>query len=149
MEEILKSKGVEIDFADARELDLRPFYKGWTEDIKELETRIKDADNLVIGYGIHNYTMPDSLKMILDTCFREATGKFYGQLVAAGGDRSYLSTMHLTQTCINQYRMIQLPRVVYATGADVDENAVKTDEIVERLEQFAADFVEIGGKLIA
>ena len=116
--------------------------------MKILEKKIKDADNIIIGMGIHCYSINDSLKILLDNCFSEATGKFYGILCAAGGDRSYLSTMHLTQICMNQWRMIQLPRIVYATKSDFKNNIISSNEVKERIKLFCEDFLLIGNKLL-
>ena len=71
--------------------------------------------------GVHCYSVNDSLKILLDTCFSKAHSKFYGILCMAGGEKSFLSTMHLTQICMNEWHMIQLPRIIYATGKDFDK----------------------------
>ena len=77
----------------------------------------------------------------------KATGKFFGVLCAAGGERSYLSTMHLTQICMNEWRMIQLPRIVYATKKDFKENRIISSDLLERINLFANEFHNIGKKL--
>jgi len=84
---------------------------------------------------------------LLDACFGKATGKFYGILCAAGGERSYLSTMHLTQICMNEWRMMQLPRIVYATGKDFKEDIIISSEVLERIALFSEEFHTIGNKL--
>jgi FMN reductase len=99
--------------------------------------------------GVHCYSINDSLKIILDNCFSGANDKFYGIVCAAGGERSYLSTMHLTQICMNEWRMIQLPRIVYATGQDFTENKLTNKTIIERIDVFSEEFISIGRKLIS
>ena len=91
--------------------------------------------------------LSDSLKILLDTCFSKANGKFYGILCAAGGEKSYLSTMHLTQICMNEWRMIQLPRVVYATTKDFIKNEIHSKELLQRIKIFTEEFYTIGKKL--
>ena len=76
-------------------------------------------------------------------------GKFFGIICAAGGERSYLSTQHLTQICMNEWRMIQLPRIIYATGKDFEENKVNNKDLLERLDVFSEEFNTIGKKLIS
>jgi FMN reductase len=75
-------------------------------------------------------------------------GKFFGIVCAAGGERSYLSTMHLTQICMNEWRMIQLPRIIYATGQDFDNDAITNNELNERIKLFVKEFIDIGRRLI-
>ena len=145
---ILKKKGAECNIIDIRNISIVPTHDEVTKSMKMLEKKIKDADNIIIGMGIHCYSINDSLKILLDNCFSEATGKFYGILCAAGGDRSYLSTMHLTQICMNQWRMIQLPRIVYATKSDFKNNIISSNEVKERIKLFCEDFFLIGNKLL-
>ena len=99
--------------------------------------------------GVHNYSINDSLKIILDNCFKNVEGKFFGILCAAGGDKSYLSTMHLTQICMNEWKMIQLPRIVYASSKDFNNNALKSKEVKDWMMLFCNEFTRIGKKLMS
>jgi FMN reductase len=99
--------------------------------------------------GVHNYSINDSLKIILDNCFKKVEGKFFGILCAAGGDKSYLSTMHLTQICMNEWKMIQLPRIVYASSKDFNNNALKSKEVKDWMTLFCDEFTSIGKKLMS
>ena len=145
----LSVKGIEVKMIDAREIDLRPCHKKISESMTKLSNEVDYADNLIIGMGVHCYSINDGLKIILDNCFGKATGKFFGIICAAGGERSYLSTQHLTQICMNEWRMIQLPRIVYATGKDFKEDKVSNKDLIERLDVFSEEFNMIGSKLIS
>ena len=145
--ELLEQRGVELRFVDARDVELTPTHRGATEGMQELTTKVAWADSLVFGMGVHCYSVNDSLKIILDNCCGEATGKLFGVLCAAGGERSYLSTMHLTQICMNEWRMMQLPRIVYATGGDFEGDKISNADIEQRLETFADEFSSVGEKL--
>ena len=116
--------------------------------MKLLSEIINKTDNLIIGMGVHCYSFNDSLKILLDNCFNGATEKFFGIVCAAGGEKSYLSTMHLTQICMNEWRMIQLPRIVYATKEDFTNNNISSQEVIERIQVFSNEFSTIGNKLI-
>ena len=49
---------------------------------------------------------------------------------------------------MNEWRMIQLPRIVYATKKDFDENnLVKSKDVLDRIKVFSNEFSEIGKKL--
>lgn len=144
----LKKEGVKTELADARDLNLRPHHKGQTEDMLKLSEQVKNCDNLIIGMGVHCYSVSDSLKIILDNCFAEAKGKFFGILCTAGGEKSYLATQHLSQICMNEWRMIQLPRILFATKNDFLEGQINHEEILVRMDLFVKEFVTIGRKLI-
>jgi len=144
----LLERGIESKIIDAREIKLTAYHYKESSEMKDLSKEISKADNLIIGMGVHCYSINDSLKIILDNCFNDVTGKFFGILCAAGGEKSYLSTMHLTQICMNEWRMIQLPRVVYATKKDFKEDNISSSELLERIRSFSEEFQSIGSKLL-
>ena len=76
-----------------RTLSLTPFHTSKSEEMVNLTNKISSADNFIIGMGVHNYSINDSLKIILDSCFKNVEGKFFGMVMFAGGEKSYLSTM--------------------------------------------------------
>jgi len=145
----LSVKGRNVKIIDARDMNLAPYHKEISESMTRLSNEVDYADNFIIGMGVHCYSINDGLKIILDNCFGKATGKFFGIVCAAGGERSYLSTQHLTQICMNEWRMIQLPRIVYATGKDFEENKINNKDLIERLDIFSEEFNTIGSKLIS
>ena len=78
-------------------------------------------------------------------------GKMHGKegMRAFSMQKSYLSTMHLTQICMNEWRMIQLPRIIYATGKDFTNEDITSEELLKRIQVFSDEFNNIGRKLIA
>ena len=149
VEQQLIAKGDTITFVDARKIPMYPVHRRITDEMQQLAEQVKQADNIIIGMGVHCYSVNDALKVLLDACFSAAGGKFFGILCAAGGERSYLSTMHLTQICMNEWRMIQLPRIVYATKKDFTEDIITSTEVLKRIELFSEEFHTIGRKLLA
>ena len=145
----LQKKGVNVELLDARKMELLPCHKGVTTSMKELTTKVENTDNIIFGMGVHCYSINDGLKMILDNCCGGGVGNFFGIVCAAGGERSYLSSMHLTQICMNEWRMIQLPRIVYATGKDFEGNIISNDDLKDRIKLFVEEFTIIGRKLIS
>ena len=145
----LSKKGVDCTLVDARNIPMQPTHNQATTEMENLAKNIEETDNIIIGMGVHCYSINDALKILLDTCFSKATGKFYAIVCAAGGERSYLSSMHLTQICMNEWRMIQLPRIVYATSKDFKENSISSTELLERIALFSKEFQLIGGKLLS
>ena len=145
----LSSKGSKCTMIDARNVSLRPTHNKPTMQMEALSKQIEETDNIIIGMGVHCYSINDSLKILLDNTFKKAIGKFYGILCAAGGEKSYLSTMHLTQICMNEWRMIQLPRIVYATEKDFTNEKISSKDLLKRIKIFTNDFYTIGNKLLS
>mgnify|MGYP001212386380 CR=1 FL=1 len=149
VEKELRKKGINTKLIDARKISINPYHLEKTKDLNKLTEEIKKCDNIIIAMGVHNYSINDNLKIILDNCFQEAIGKFFGIICAAGGERSYLSTQHLTQICMNEWRMIQLPRIIYATKNKFIEKDIITEDIIARIKEFTEDFHQIGSKLLS
>ena len=145
----LKDLGFRSEVIDARSISLNAYHLTQSKELDDLSDKISKADNLIIAMGVHNFSINDSLKIILDTCFKDVEGKFFGILCAAGGEKSYLSTMHLTQICMNEWRMIQLPRIIYATKRDFENNKLTSKNIKERIDVFCNEFIEIGQKIMS
>lgn len=129
----------DVELLDVRDYELGHTFRT-TPDMQKISEKIAAPDNFIIGMAVYCYTVNDSLKSILDNCFSEVTGKKYGIVCAAGGEKSYLATQHLTQICANEWRMIQLPRVVYASGKDWKEGKLINNDVVERMDLFVEEF---------
>lgn len=148
VEEELIIKNTNCTLIDLRKMHIQACHLGITKDMQLLTEIINKTDNIIIGMGVHCYSFNDSLKIVLDNCFNGATEKFFGIVCAAGGEKSYLSTMHLTQICMNEWRMIQLPRIVYATKKDFINNNINSEDLIKRIHNFTNEFYKIGKKLI-
>ena len=144
----LKHLGLKSEVIDAREIPLFPYHKPKSAQMNNLTEKISSADNLIIAMGVHNYSINDSLKIILDTCFKNVEGKFFGIICAGGGEKSYLSTMHLSQICMNEWKMIQLPRIIYGARKDFENNQIKSQQLLDWIDLFCNEFKEIGNKLM-
>ena len=79
----LSEKGINVEFVDARKMELLPCHVGPTESMNLLSKKVENVDNIIIGMGIHCYSVNDGLKIILDRCFGKAEGKFFGIICAA------------------------------------------------------------------
>ncbi len=143
----LLNNNIKTEIFDARSIYLAPHHASDSEEMKNLTKKISDADNYIIGMGVHNYSINDSLKIILDNCFKNVEGKFYGIVVAAGSEKSYLSSMHLSQICMSEWKMIQLPRIIYSTSNDFKKNIITSQKLLDWIDLFCEEFIEIGNKL--
>ena len=48
---------------------------------------------------------------------------------------------------MNEWRMIQLPRIIYATTKDFKKNEINSKELLKRIKIFTEEFYTIGKKL--
>ena len=55
--EKLSKKGTNCTIVNARNIPMNPFHRGMTDEMKILSKQIEQADNIIIGMGIHNYSI--------------------------------------------------------------------------------------------
>jgi len=137
--EKMEESGMDVELLDVRDYELGHTFRT-TPDMQKIAEKIAAADNFVIGMAVYCYTINDSLKSVLDNCFENVTGKKYGIVCASGGDKSYLATQTLTQICANEWRMVQLPRVIFSSGSDWSEGELVNKDVHERIEIFVNEF---------
>ena len=51
--------------------------------------------------------------------------------------------------CMNEWKMIQLPRTVYASRNDFKNNEITSTQVLEWMSLFCDEFAKIGLKLIS
>ena len=95
----LKDRGIQTELIDARKIILNPYHITKTKDMEDLSNKISLADNYIIGMGVHNYSVNDSLKIILDNCFKNVDGKFFG-IVCAGGGEKVIYQLCISRKCV-------------------------------------------------
>ena len=60
----LSEKDIKIEFVDARNLNLNPCHQQVTDCMKDLILKVEATDNIIIGMGVHCYSINDGLKII-------------------------------------------------------------------------------------
>lgn len=146
-----KKENTEVALIDLSEMEINFAFQPKTPDQEKIQKLVEESDNFIFGTPIYNYGFSDSLKAMLDTCFPGSEHKLFGIIAAAGGEKSYLSTMSLVQTCMKEWRMIPLPRTVYCMKKDFEspeDTPIPKDELCQRIQQFIEDFHSLGSKLI-
>jgi FMN reductase len=130
-----------IDFVKAP----LPVYTGpqtW-EDPAVIATAgtLEAAAAVVICTPIYNFSLPASVKSLLELTGDAWTGKVVGFLCNAGGTRSYMAPLGFANSLMLDYRCLILPRFVYATSDAFADSEVSDAEIRERLELFTFELV--------
>ena len=144
---LLEQAGSNIDFINLKDLELVHNFAGTSKDADEMKKRVEQADAVIFGMAVYCYSVNNSLKTFLDTMFKPSKEyTLFGIISAAGSDRSYLATAHLTQICQQEWRMMTFPRTFYCTHKDFEEGKLNED-MQDRLKEFAHDFYDIAKKL--
>ena len=140
---------VDVDWIDLQENEL-PLCDGGTAyghpNTVEMSKRLESADAFVIATPIYNYTIGSALKNLTELVGRGMSNKLVGFLVSAGGGMSYMSVMQYANSLMLDFRVLVLPRFVYATSGDWEDGTLGAN-LQGRLQEFEADFLSLARKI--
>ncbi len=148
----LGAAGVEAELVDLRDHAL-PLCDGEScygdPAVLAFKEKLMGADGYLIATPIYNYGSNAAIKNAVELTGRDVwTQKVVGYLAAAGGQASYMSLSGLTLSLMLNFRTICLPRFVYATGGDFNEEGELTNEdIKERLDEVTSELVRVTSAL--
>lgn len=143
----LKAQGIEAELVDLRDHPL-PLCDGGAcygdPAVHEFKAKLIEADGYLIATPIYNFDGNAALKNAIELTGRDVwTQKVVGFLAAAGGRGSYMSLSGLTMSLMLDFRTFVLPRFVYVTGEDFNEDDAMNDEVSERLDEITTELVRV------
>jgi FMN reductase len=149
--EHLKAQGVEAEIVDLREHTL-PLCDGGAcygdPAVNEFKAKLIEADGYLIATPIYNFDGNSALKNAIELTGRDVwTSKVVGFLAAAGGRGSYMSLSGLTLSLMLDFRTFILPRFVYVTGEDFDEDGSMSEEVKERVGEITSELIRVTSAL--
>jgi FMN reductase len=149
--ERLKAQGIEAELVDLREHPL-PLCDGGAcygdPAVHEFKAKLIEADGYLIATPIYNFDGNAALKNAIELTGRDVwTQKVVGFLAAAGGKMSYMSLSGLTLSLMLDFRTFVLPRFVYVTGEDFNEDVSMSEEVSERLDEITTELVRVTNAL--
>ena len=132
--------GAESEHVDLREFPL-PLCDGETAysdaNVEKLSAKIGAARVILVATPIYNFDANAAVKNLVELTGSAWEGKIVGFACAAGGALSYMSVMGLANSLMLDFRCVILPRFVYATGEDFEDDRIPKPEIAKRLKQLA------------
>ncbi len=146
----LAERGVEVEAVDLREYGLPLCDAGEAyghEHVEAMRRAVAGADAVLLAVPIYNYDVNAAAKNLVELTGKSWLGKTVGFLCAAGGRGSYMSVMGLANSLMLDFRCLILPRFVYATGVDFDEDGSPNAVVRERIAELADDTVRVAGAL--
>ncbi len=108
-----------------------------------LNREIKSAAGIIMATSIYNYDVGAPAKNLLAITGSSWSDKVVGFVCAAGGKTSYMSVMGIANSLMLGFRAVIIPRFVYATGQDFEEDRVSNPDIVKRLDELGNAFVRM------
>jgi NAD(P)H-dependent FMN reductase len=135
---LLDLKEVTLPFCDAGDAYDDPAVAQCTE-------LIAAARVVIIAAPIYNFDANAAIKNLVELTGDAWESKIVGFLCAAGGQSSYMSIMALANSLMLDFRCLIIPRFVYATGEDFDDDLTISDRVGKRLEQLGEASLRIQG----
>lgn len=131
-----------IPFCDGHEASSAPAARALAE-------RVREADAVILAVPIYNFDANAVAKNLIELTGRAWTEKVVGFLCAAGGRGSYMSIMPLANSLMLDFRCLIVPRFVFATDANFDEDGRPDGGTDGRIAQLCGEVARIAGALRA
>ena len=116
-------------------------------DVLEFREKIKNAEGIIIATPIYNFNVSSGTKNVVELGGRMLYDKIFGFMCAAGGRNGYMSVMSLANSLMLDFRCYIIPKFVYATKKDFDDNKISNSDIKERIEELGAELVRVSKAL--
>jgi FMN reductase len=111
-------------------------------DVSNCAKLISEARVIIAATPVYNYDVCAALKNLVELTGDSWEDKVVGFLCAAGGSSSYMAVMNLANSLMLDFRCLIIPRFVYATRNDFNEQGA-TDEIKGRIARLAQASIAI------
>lgn len=116
--------------------------------VGQARERVAQAQGIILAVPVYNYGVNAAAKNLIELTGRAWTGKVVGFLCAAGGANSYMSVMGLANSLMLDFRCVVVPRFVYATERDFEDEQLAADgEVRRRVRTLTQDVAAFAGAL--
>lgn len=143
----LQADGTDCELLDLQDLPL-PLCDGGAAygdaNVAIAGQKIAAAAGIIIASPIYNYDLNAGFKNLLELTGKAAwENKTVAFLNAAGGSSAYMSVMAAANSLMLDFRCVIVPRFVYATPDDFDEQVISNAAVSERVDQCARATAEL------
>ena len=112
-------------------------------NLPPLENAIRTARVIIVATPVYNYDANAAVKNLVELTGSAWEGKVVGFVCAAGGRSSYMGVLGLANSLMLDFRSVIIPRFIYATGDDFDEDGEMQPGLAERVERLASESIQI------
>ncbi|MFB3042458.1 MAG: NADPH-dependent FMN reductase [Candidatus Poribacteria bacterium] len=147
----LEKMGVDVRLYDLREYKL-PLSDvdsaRQTPAAETLEAAISEACAIIMAVPIYNFYANAAAKNLVELVGGAWNNKLVGFMCVAGGRSSYMAVMSLANSLMLDFRCLIVPRFVYATGDDfendqTEEMSIGSDDVRARVTELAETTVRL------
>ena len=116
-------------------------------EVLEFREKVKNADGIIMATPVYNFNVSSGAKNIVELGGRMLYDKIFGFMCAAGGRNGYMSVMSLANSLMLDFRCYIIPKFVYATKHDFDDEKISNSDIKERIKELGTELVRVSKAL--
>jgi len=143
---------VDVEWIDLREHHL-PLCDGGASynlpEVQAMRAKIAAADGVVLAIPVYNYSCNSVAKNLIELTGSAWDNKVVGFLYAGGSNKSYMSPMSLIASLMLDFRVVVLPRFVYATEEDFEGEQIVDTDLLGRIAELSKYLVWVTMRLMA
>lgn len=144
--ELLKQKEIEFEFLDLALTPLPLCDAGscyGDPNVQQAQQLVKNAKGILVACPIYNFNINSAAKNLIELTGQNWRETVVGFICAAGGHSSYASVMGIANSLMLDFRSFIVPRFVYTTGDDFEDDSLASDEIRSRVSLLVDDWVRV------
>ena len=116
-------------------------------EVLDFRKKIKNAEGIIMAIPVYNFNASSGAKNIVELGGSMLYDKVFGFLCAAGGRNSYMSVMSLANSLMLDFRCYIIPKFVFATKNDFEEDKIVNSDIKSRIEGLGSELIRVSSTL--
>ena len=116
-------------------------------EVLDFREKVKNADGIIMAIPVYNFNVSSGAKNIVELGGRMLYDKTFGFICAAGAKSSYMSVMSLANSLMIDFRCYIIPKFVYATKHDFEDDKITNSDIKERIEELGKELIRVSNAL--
>ena len=116
-------------------------------EVLDFRKKIKNAEGIIMAIPVYNFNASSGAKNIVELGGSMLYDKTFGFLCAAGGRNSYMSVMSLANSLMLDFRCYIIPKFVFATKNDFEEDKIVNSDIKSRIKELGSELIRVSGAL--
>ena len=116
-------------------------------EVLAFREKIKKAEGIIMAIPVYNFNVSSGAKNIVELGGRMLYDKTFGFICAAGAKSSYMSVMSLANSLMIDFRCYIIPKFVYATKHDFENEKIINNDIENRIEELGKELIRVSKAL--
>ena len=116
-------------------------------EVLAFREKVKKAEGIIMAIPVYNFNVSSGAKNIVELGGRMLYDKTFGFICAAGAKSSYMSVMSLANSLMIDFRCYIIPKFVYATKHDFENEKIINNDIEDRIEELGKELIRVSKAL--